>query len=169
MVATATDPHNQATGSGIGVADSGGGHDLNRLSFTATIHCMSGCLLGEVSGLAIATALGWGTIATIALAVALAYLFGFALTSIPLVKAGLAFSAIVPIALATDTVSITIMEVIDNVFVALIPGALEAGLWDWLMWTAMLGGFAIAFPFAFLANRELLKRGKGHAHVHQYH
>jgi hypothetical protein len=168
MEATAGD-RSKASEGGIGAGDSGSDHDLDRLSFNATIHCMSGCLLGEVSGLAIATALGWGAIATIALAVALAYLFGFALTSIPLAKAGLAFGAIVPIALATDTVSITIMEVIDNVFVALIPGALDAGLLDWLMWTTMFGGFAIAFPFAFFANRELLKRGKGHAHVHQYH
>lgn len=87
----------------------------------------------------------------------------------PLLKAGLSFGAVVPIALATDTVSITIMEAIDNAFVALVPGALHAGVFDWLMWGAMAGGFALAFPFAFLANRELLKRGKGHAHVHAYH
>lgn len=142
---------------------------LNRLGLTATTHCMVGCVIGEVAGLAISSALGWGVAASIALAVALAYLAGFALTSLPLFRAGLAFSTIVPIALATDTVSITIMEAIDNAFIALIPGALHGGLTDWLMWTAMAGGFVIAFPFAFLANRALIKRGKGHALVHQYH
>lgn len=143
--------------------------DYNRLAVMATLHCLTGCVLGEVTGLAIATALGWSALGQIGLAVGLAYLFGFALTSIPLFKAGLAFSAVVPIALATDTVSITIMEAIDNAFIAAIPGALHAGIDNWLMWTAMAGGFVIAFPFAFLANRALLKRGKGHALVHEYH
>ncbi|MDQ3689409.1 MAG: DUF4396 domain-containing protein [Chloroflexota bacterium] len=143
--------------------------NLNPLAFSATLHCLTGCIIGEVIGLAIGTALGFSELGTIALAIGLAYLFGFALTSLPLFKAGLTFSAIVPIALATDFVSITIMEAIDNAFIAVIPGALHAGLLDWLMWTAMLGGFAIAFPFAFLANRALLRRGKGHALVHQYH
>ena len=143
--------------------------DLNRLGVQATVHCMTGCLIGEVLGLALATAFGWSALATVVSAVTLAYVFGFTLTSIPLFKAGLSASAIVPIALATDTVSITIMEAIDNGFVAIVPGALSAGLLDWLMWTSMLGGFALAFPFAFLANRALLKRGKGHALVHQYH
>lgn len=142
---------------------------LNSLAFSATLHCLIGCVIGEVTGLAIGTALGWGSVATIALAIGLAYLFGFALTSVPLFRAGLSFSAVLPIALATDFVSITIMEAIDNAFIAVIPGALHAGLLDWLMWTAMLGGFAIAFPFAFLANRALLRRGKGHALVHKYH
>lgn len=148
----------------MGDADS-----YNRLAVNATFHCMTGCVIGEVTGLAIATALGWSALGQIGLAVGLAYLFGFALTSIPLFKAGLAFGAVVPIALATDTVSITIMEAIDNAFIAAIPGALHAGLTDWLMWTSMAGGFALAFPFAFLANRALLKRGKGHALVHEYH
>lgn len=147
--------------------DSGGPY--NRMAFSATMHCMTGCVAGEVAGLAIATALGWAVFGQIALAVGLAYVFGFTLTSIPLFRAGLPFASIVPIALATDTVSITIMEAIDNAFIAVIPGALHAGLTDWLMWTAMAGGFLIAFPFAFLANRALLKRGKGHAHVHEYH
>lgn len=165
----------QRGGAAEGASPASDGHaeatnaELNPLAVSATVHCMTGCVIGEVSGLALGTALGWGNLATIALAVGLAYLFGFALTSLPLFKAGLAFTAIVPIALATDTVSITIMELIDNIFVALIPGALDAGLLDWLMWTAMAGGFALAFPFAFLANRALLRRGKGHALVHQYH
>ena len=143
--------------------------DLNRLALSATLHCLTGCAAGEVTGMAIGTALGWSDIATIALAVGLAYLFGFGLTSLPLVRAGLAFGAIVPIALAADTVSITIMEVIDNAFVALVPGAMEAGLTDPLLWGSVAGGFAIAFPFAWAANRYMLARGKGHAVVHAYH
>jgi hypothetical protein len=142
---------------------------LNRLSVSATLHCMTGCVLGEVVGLVIATALGWGDVASIALAVGLAFLFGYALTSLPLFRAGLTLGAVVPIALATDTVSITIMEVIDNAFMVAIPGAMDSFLDDLLFWAPMLGGFAIAFPFAFLANRWLLARGKGHALVHQYH
>jgi hypothetical protein len=142
---------------------------LNSLAVSATNHCLTGCLIGEVTGMVIATALGWGDIASIALAVALAFVFGYALTSIPLVRAGLPFAAIVPIALAADTVSIAIMELIDNLTVVLVPGAIEADLGDARFWLPLLGGFAIAWPFAFLVNRWLIGRGKGHAVVHEYH
>jgi hypothetical protein len=145
------------------------GAALNGLAFSATLHCLTGCAIGEVAGMAIGTAFGWGNLATIALAVGLAYLFGFGLTSVPLFRAGLAFGAIVPIALAADTVSITIMEAIDNAFVVLIPGAMEAGMTDPLLWGSIAGGFVVAFPFAWLANRYMLARGKGHAVVHAYH
>src|SRR3712207_7201133 len=111
-------------------AEKATGPSLNRLSVSATLHCMTGCVIGEVLGMTIATALGWGDVASIALAVALAFLFGYSLTSLPLFRAGLAFAAIVPIALAADTVSIAIMEVIDNGFMLLVPGAMEAGLGD---------------------------------------
>jgi hypothetical protein len=140
--------------------------DLNGLAFTATNHCLAGCVLGEVAGMAIATALGWGDAASIALAVGLAFLFGYALTSIPLVRAGLALGVVVTTALAADTVSIAIMEAIDNLFVWLVPGAMEAGLGDGLFWWPIATGFAIAYPFAFLAQRALIARGKGHAHGH---
>jgi Domain of unknown function (DUF4396) len=143
--------------------------NLNRLAVSATTHCLTGCVIGEVLGMVIGTALGWGNLATIALAVGLAYIFGFGLTSLPLFRAGLAFSAIVPIALAADTVSITIMEVIDNAAVLLIPGAMEAGLDEPLIYASIAAGFAIAYPFAFLANRYMIARGKGHAVVHEYH
>ncbi len=119
--------------------------------------------------MAIATALSWGNLPQIALAVGLAYVFGFGLTALPLVRAGLAAGAIVSIALASDTVSITIMEVIDNLFVVLIPGAMDAGLGDALFYASIAGGFAVAYPFAFLANRYLIARGRGHAVVHEYH
>lgn len=150
-------------------ADSSAGPGLNRLAVSATVHCMTGCLIGEVVGLVIATALGWGTLASLMLAIALAYLFGFTLTSIPLFKAGLAFAAALPIVLATDTISISIMELVENVTMLAFPGAMNAYIDDVRFWGPMLLGFVIAFPFAWWANRWLLARGKGHAHVHQYH
>ena len=142
---------------------------LNRLAASATTHCLTGCVIGEVAGMAIATALGWNDIATIALAIALAFLFGYSLTSLPLVRAGLAAGAIVTTALAADTVSIAVMEAIDNLVVVLVPGAIDAGLSDALFWGPLLGGFVVAYPFAFLVNRYLIARGKGHAVVHEYH
>ena len=143
--------------------------DLNRLAASATNHCLTGCVIGEVMGMMIATALGWGDVASIALAVALAFFFGYSLTSLPLLRAGLAFAAIVPIALAADTISIAIMELIDNGFMLLIPGAMEAELGDLRFWAPLLGGFVIAWPFAFAVNRAMIRRGKGHAVVHEYH
>jgi hypothetical protein len=117
----------------------------------------------------VATALGWGNVASIVLAIGFAFLFGYSLTSIPLVRASLPFAAIVPIALAADTVSIAIMELIDNLTVIVVPGALEAGLTDARFWLPLLGGFLIAWPFAFAVNRWMIRRGKGHAVVHEYH
>jgi Domain of unknown function (DUF4396) len=153
----------------------GGGHEqpgeqsLNGLSHAATRHCLTGCAIGEVAGMAIATAFGWGNSPQIALAVVLAYFFGFLLTSLPLIRARLAPRTIVTTALAADTVSITIMELIDNLTVILIPSALAAGLDDPLFYGSIAAGFAIAYPFAFLANRYLIARGRGHAVVHQHH
>jgi hypothetical protein len=143
--------------------------NLNRLAASATNHCLTGCVIGEVVGMVIATALGWGDFASIALAVSLAFLFGYTLTSLPLFRAGLPFRAIVPIALAADTVSIAVMELIDNGFVLAVPGAMEAGLTDLKFWLPLLGGFVIAWPFAFAVNRALIRRGRGHAVVHEYH
>jgi hypothetical protein len=145
------------------------GRELNRLARTATNHCLTGCVIGEIVGMMIATALGWGNGASIALAVALAFLFGYSLTSLPLLRARLPMKKVVPIALAADTVSIAIMELIDNGFVLLVPSAMEAGLGDMLFWLPLLGGFAIAWPFAFAVNRAMIRRGRGHAVVHEYH
>ena len=150
-------------------AEHGPQQSLNRLATSATNHCLTGCVLGEVVGMTIATALGWGDVASIALAVGLAFLFGYSLTSLPLLRAKLPFAAIVPIALAADTVSIAIMELIDNGFMLLVPGAMEAGLSDLRFWLPLLGGFVIAWPFAFTVNRAMIRRGKGHAVVHDYH
>jgi hypothetical protein len=142
---------------------------LNRLAALATFHCLTGCVIGEVLGMVIATALGWGDVASIALAVVLAFFFGYLLTSLPLLRAGLTIAAAAPIALAADTVSIAIMEVIDNGFVLSWPGAMEAGLGDLLFWGPLLLGFVVAWPFAFLANRYMIARGKGHAVAHEHH
>lgn len=142
---------------------------LDRVAISATLHCLTGCALGEVTGMAVAAALGWSALASIALAVGLAYLFGFTLTALPLVKAGLSASAVVSTAVAADTVSITIMEAIDNVFIAAVPGALDASVGDPLLWGSVVAGFAVAFPFAFLANRFMIARGKGCAAAHQHH
>jgi hypothetical protein len=143
--------------------------NLNGLAISATNHCLTGCVIGEVSGMALGTAFGWSNVATLVAAIGLAYLFGFGLTSMPLIRARLAVGTIIATALAADTVSITIMEAIDNAFVALVPGALDAGLDEALFWVSIAGGFAIAYPFAFLANRYLIARGRGHAVVHEHH
>ena len=146
-----------------------GGQSLNALAVSATNHCLTGCAIGEVAGMFIGTALGWGNLATIALAVGLAYLFGFGLTALPLLRAGLPAGAVVSTALAADTVSITIMEAIDNATILQIPNAMDAGLDEALFWGSIAAGFAIAYPFAFAANRYMIARGKGHAVVHEHH
>jgi hypothetical protein len=145
------------------------GPELNRLAVSATTHCLTGCAIGEFAGMVVATALGWGNSAQLIAAILLAYLFGFGLTARPLVAAGLGAGAIVSTALAADTLSITIMEAIDNLTVVLIPNAIDAGLGDPLFYGSIAAGFAIAYPFAFLANRYLIARGRGHAVVHEQH
>jgi hypothetical protein len=144
-------------------------HSLNAVAFNATLHCLTGCAIGEVLGMIIGTALGWSDWGTIALAVALAFFFGYSLTSLPLLRAGLALSAVIPIALASDTVSIAIMEVVDNTLMLLIPGAMEAGLDDVGFYAALTAALIIAGAFAYPANRWLISRGTGHAVMHQHH
>jgi hypothetical protein len=143
------------------------GRALDRMAASATLHCLTGCAIGEVLGVIIGTALGWSDAATIALAIALAFLFGYGLTSLPLLRAGLAFAAVVPIALASDTLSIATMEVVDNAIILLIPGAMEAGVGDLLFWGSLSVALVIAGMFAFPVNRWLLARGRGHAAVHE--
>jgi hypothetical protein len=142
---------------------------LNRLAFSATAHCLTGCAIGEVLGLVIGTILGWGTVATIALAVVLAFFFGYLLTMLPLLRSGIALTAVLPIAFASDTLSITIMEIVDNLIILVIPGAMEAGLTSALFWGSLAFALAVAFVAAFPVNRWLISRGRGHAVVHQYH
>src|SRR5215212_7592247 len=142
---------------------------LNALAFSATVHCLTGCAIGEVLGMVIGTALDWSDLATIALSIALAFLFGYSLTSLPLLRAGMTLGAVIPLALASDTISITIMEIVDNAIMLLIPGAMEATLTDPGFWAALVAALVIAGAAAFPANRWLLARGKGHAVVHQHH
>jgi hypothetical protein len=143
--------------------------DLNRAAFSATTHCLTGCVIGEVVGMAIATGLGWGDLASIALAVALAFVFGYALTLMPVLRAGLSLRQATGVAFAADTVSIAIMEGVDNGFILIVPGAMEAGLGEAKFWWPLLLGFAIAFGPAWIVNRMMIARGRGHAVVHQYH
>ncbi len=142
---------------------------LNRIALSATLHCLTGCAIGEVLGMIIGTALGWGDWATIALAVVLAFLFGYSLTMLPLLRSGIALGTAVPVALASDTVSIAIMEIVDNAIVLLIPGAMEAGLADGLFWGSLAVALLIAGVAAYPVNRWLIARGRGHAVVHAYH
>ena len=145
------------------------GQSLNALAFTATVHCLSGCAIGEVAGMVIGTALGWGNLQTIALAVALAFVSGFGLTMLPLLRAKMAFGAVVKLALAADTVSITIMEIVDNAIMLLIPGAMHAGLDEVLFWGSLAFALVVAGAAAFPVNRWLIARGRGHAVVHAHH
>jgi Domain of unknown function (DUF4396) len=143
--------------------------NLNRLAFSATAHCLTGCAIGEVLGFVIGTALGWGDWPTMALAIVLAFFFGYSLTLLPLVRAGLTLAAAVPLAFASDTLSITVMEIVDNAIMLVIPGAMEAEVLDWLFWVSLAFALAIAGVFAYPVNRWLIARGKGHAVVHEHH
>src|SRR5258706_11575510 len=147
----------------------GHGSSLNAVAFMATVHCLTGCAIGEVLGMVIGTALGWGNGATIALAVILAFCTGFALTMIPLLRHGLALSTAIKVAFASDTASITVMEIADNLIMLVIPGAMNATLDSLLFWASLVASLVIGGVAAFPINRWLIARGKGHAVVHAYH
>ena len=154
---------------GIHNHSSHGGMSVNKMAASATLHCLTGCAIGEVAGLIIGTALGWSAIQTIALAVALAFVFGFALSTLPLRRAGLGFFAALSIVLTADTLSIATMEVVDNAVMAIIRGAMSAGLVSPLFWISMPIALSVAYLAAYPVNRYLLTKGKGHALVMQYH
>jgi len=143
------------------------GPSLNSLAFSATVHCLSGCAIGEIAGMAIGTALGFSNLATIVLAIVLAFFFGYGLTSLPLLRSGMPIASVVPIAFASDTLSITTMEIVDNLIILTIPGAMAAGLGDPLFWGSLVVALLIAGAVALPVNRWLIARGKGHAVVHQ--
>jgi hypothetical protein len=143
------------------------GRALDRVSFSATLHCLTGCAIGEVAGMVIGTALGFSQWGTVALAVALAFLFGYTLTSLPLLRAGIALGTVIPIALATDTFSIATMEIVDNAIMVAVPGAMDAGVGDVLFWGALSVALVVAGIVAFPVNRWLIQRGKGHAVLHE--
>ena len=143
------------------------GGALTAVAISATLHCLTGCAIGEVAGMAIGTAAGFSNLGTVALSVTLAFLFGYGLTSLPLLRAGLALAAVIPIALASDTLSIATMELVDNAIILAIPGAMEAGLGSLLFWGTLSFSLVIAGIFAVPVNRWLIARGKGHAVVHE--
>jgi hypothetical protein len=144
-----------------------GGSALTGVAVSATLHCLTGCAIGEIAGMALGTALGFSDFQTILLAVGLAFLFGYALTSLPLLRAGMALGAVIPIALASDTFSIAVMEIVDNAIMLVVPGAMESGLGDVLFWGALSFALAVAFVVALPVNRWLIARGKGHVAVHK--
>jgi len=145
------------------------GRSVTRLAISATLHCLTGCAIGEVLGMVIGTALGWSNLQTIVLAVALAFVFGYAFTITPVMRSGLPLRAAIPVALAADTVSITVMEIVDNAIMLAVPGAMGAHLDSWLFWGALAVALAVAFVVTVPVNRWLIGRGKGHALVHRFH
>jgi len=145
------------------------GRALTRLAVSATLHCLTGCAIGEVLGMVLGTWWGWSNGATIALAVALAFLFGYALTIGPVLRSGLPLRTAITVALAADTVSILTMEIVDNAIMLAVPGAMDAGLTNPLFWVSLVVALTIAFAVTVPVNRALIGRGKGHAVVHQYH
>ncbi|MDX5393986.1 MAG: DUF4396 domain-containing protein [Caulobacteraceae bacterium] len=145
------------------------GQSLNRVAFTATLHCLTGCAIGEVLGMALGAAFHWPNLQTIIVAVVLAFFFGYALTMLPLIKAGLAFGQVLKLALAADTISITIMEIIDNLIMLVIPGAMDAHIDQPLFWGSLTFALLLAGAVAFPINRWLISRGRGHAVVHAHH
>jgi hypothetical protein len=145
------------------------GRDLTRLAVVATLHCLTGCAIGEVLGMVVGTALGWSDVQTIVLAVALAFGFGYAFTITPVLRSGMPLRAAITVALAADTVSITVMEIVDNAFMLAVPGAMEAGLGSGLFWGSLALALAVAFVVTVPVNRRLIARGKGHAVVHRFH
>jgi Domain of unknown function (DUF4396) len=146
-----------------------GEQSLNRLALSATVHCLTGCAIGEVLGMVLATWWGWGNTASIALSIVLAFFFGYGLTSLPLLRSGLSVRQTAPLAFASDTASITTMEIVDNLFIVVVPGALAAGLGDPLFWWSLGVSLLIAGAVAFPVNRWLIARGQGHAVVHARH
>ena len=142
---------------------------LDRLAFSATVHCLTGCAIGEVLGLVIATQLGWHDAAAIALAIVLAFGFGYALTLRPLLGSGVAIRAALRLAFVADTLSITVMEIVDNAILLVIPGAMDAGITDALFWGSLAIALAVAGVAAYPVNRWLIARGRGHAVVHGHH
>jgi len=145
------------------------GDSLNRLAFSATLHCVTGCSIGEVLGMIIGTALGWGNLATIMLAVALAFFFGYMLTVLPLLRSDMEFKKALRLALAADTISITVMEIVDNTIMVVIPGAMDAGVFEILFWGSLVFALLVAGIATFPVMRWLISRGRGHAVVHKYH
>ncbi|NYV78696.1 DUF4396 domain-containing protein [Streptomyces sp. UH6] len=160
--------HHHGHGHGHGGRPAGSGASW-AMAAKATLHCLTGCAVGEILGMVIGTALLWGNVPTMVLAIALAFVFGYSFTLFAVRRAGLGLRNAVKVALAADTVSIAVMELVDNGIIALVPGAMDAHLSDGLFWSALLGGFAVAFLVTTPVNKWMIGRGKGHAVVHGFH
>jgi hypothetical protein len=145
------------------------GTPVERLALSATVHCLTGCAIGEILGLVIATALGWHDLPSVVLAIALAFFFGYGLTIRPLLASGLGLREAGRLAVASDTLSITTMEIVDTAIVLVIPGAMAAGLVDPLFWGSLALSLVIAGVVAYPVNRWLILRGRGHAVLHGHH
>jgi len=145
-------------------------HDsINKTAASATLHCLTGCAIGEVIGMIISTAFGWAAFQSVVLSIILAFVFGYSLSILPILRHGIAFKAALLLVLAADTVSIAVMELADNGFVLLVPGAINAGLNTSLFWISLVVSLGVAFIAAYPVNRYLIQRGKGHAVVHEFH
>jgi hypothetical protein len=140
-----------------------------RIAVSATLHCLTGCAIGEVLGMVLATWWGWENAASIALAVVLAFFFGYLLTMSSVLRAGMGAGTAIRVALAADTVSILVMEIVDNLVLVAVPGAMDAGLLDVLFWGSLVFSLVIAFVVTVPVNRAMIARGRGHAVVHEYH
>jgi hypothetical protein len=156
-------------GHGVDPAGPARRQELTRLAISATLHCLTGCAIGEVLGMVIGTALNWSNGATILMSIVLAFVFGYSLTIAPVLRSGLPLRAAVTVALAADTVSIAVMEIVDNAVVLAVPGAMDAGLTSPLFWGSLVVSLLVAFAVTVPVNRALIARGKGHAVVHAYH
>lgn len=152
-----------------GEAGHSGGDSSWSAAVSATLHCLTGCAIGEVLGMVLGTWWGWGTWETVALAVVLAFFFGYLLTVTSVLRSGLPLGRAIRIALVADTLSITVMEIVDNAVMVLVPGAMHAGLANWVFWAALAFAFAVAFVVTLPVNRWLIARGRGHAVVHELH
>lgn len=152
-----------------GMTTSSSGAALTRSAISATLHCLTGCAIGEILGMVISTALGWHNVANIVVSIVLAFVFGYGLTIRPVLAAGLGFRRAFGVALAADTVSIAVMELVDNTTIVVIPGALNAGLADFLFWASLVASLVIAFVITVPVNRWMISRGRGHAVVHEFH
>jgi hypothetical protein len=164
MVADVMSAHDHPHGMSASAASA----SLWQQAISATLHCLTGCAIGEVLGMVVGSALGWGNAATVVLSIALAFVFGYSLAVRPVLRAGLPLVAALGVAFASDTISISVMELIDNAFVLAIPGAMDAGLASALFWGTLLASLAIAFVVTVPVNRWLIARGRGHAVMHQY-
>jgi Domain of unknown function (DUF4396) len=159
---TTATPHTHDPGDGPGPS-------VNRTALSATLHCLTGCAIGEVLGMVLSTWWGWSNTGNVVLSISLAFVFGYSLTMLPLLRAGLTLRRSLPLAFASDTLSIATMELLDTLIILIVPGAINAGLGDPLFWGSLVAALFVAFWAAYPVNRALIVRGKGHAGIHAYH